>query len=301
MQADTGSASPSGGEECLGPLADELRRIDVEFQRRSEELLQWRLDARARAEHAFPYTVYPVGTNQFHVQHGRNACTAAALAAALYVLNYTAPNVREDDTSVEAQTVEMCKLPWLTIVKTGARLWTEHMQNASAEYHVEVGELLASGGEQCSIVNAAMETVEESAGHTDPAAVAAMDPDSIARRLSHCVQSMPKRTALVVTATSMDVHGDSHGTAAPVDNNNAYAQLVEDDDEDVAATVVVIHLAGDVWWVYDSHGSVNTGNAALLCSCLTTEAVETVLREQLPNGLYSATLFRRKRRTSNCS
>lgn len=260
-----------------GGLQGEYRRIDEEFQRRSEELLQWRLDAMTEVKRKLPHACYSVGTNQFHIKSGRSACTPMSVAAALYVLNYVASDVETGD--VEIQSSAMRHLPWETIGKTGARLWREYMRESGGkDDFVEVGELLRCGGEYCDIVRKNLEIVEEMAGHVDAAVVASMDPDSLVRTLAECAHLMPDRSALVVTATS------------PFSDNNSSAV------DDVASTVVIMRLKGDVWWVFDSHGGPDTNTSAFLASCMLPEAVEAVLKDQLPNGLFSATLFKRKRR-----
>ena len=220
-----------------------------------------------------------MGSNQFQVRNGRNACTAAAVGAALYVLNYIAV---EEELVDETET--MVHLPWEDIVQTGARLWREYASSDSArsrgaDAHVECGELLSCGGPRCTTSRANLRVVEEMAGHTNSAVVAAMDPDSIALSLSGCVGRIPMRSAAVITAASANAFDGG-------DNNRK--------EVTVASTIAVMRLASDNYWIYDSHGGPTTQQAALLCLCGTVEAAAAVVREQLPSGLYSATLYKRQ-------
>ena len=263
---------------------DQLRRINEEYDRRLAALLEWRLVQTERLKAKAARTDFSVGSNQFQVRNGRNACTAAAVGAALYVLNYIASQDRLAD-----ETETMVHLPWEDIVQTGARLWSEYAASDSArargaDAHVECGELLSCGGAKCTTVRANLRVVEEMAGHTDSAVVAAMDPESIALSLSGCVGKIPQRSAAVITATSANVFDGG-------DNNRKEAA--------VASTIVVMRLTSDNYWIYDSHGGPTTLQAALLCCCGTVEAAAAVIREQLPSGLYSATLYKRQGTSSS--
>ncbi len=257
---------------------DELGRIDEEYEHRLADLVAWRLQQTERVKARFVRTDFSVGSNQFQVTNGRNACTAAAISAALYVLNYIA----SQDVLVD-ETDTMVNLPWEDIVQTGAWLWSEYAASDVAlgrgpDAHVECGELLSCGGTRCTTVSGALQVLEEMAGHTDSAVVAAMDEDSIALSLSGCVEKIQKRTAAVITATSA----------------NAFASDDNMQEAANASTIVVMRLASDNYWIYDSHGGSTTRQAALLCLCGNVEAASAVVREQLPSGLYSATLYKRK-------
>ncbi len=242
-----------------------------------------RLDAEAAVAASIAYTEYPVGENQFHVQFGRSACTAAALAASLYTLHYVASMEIDDETQT------MPNLPWSTIVNTGARLWREYVRAARRPGFVECGELLGCGGKFCTTVKGALEVVEEVAGHTDNAVVAVMDPDSLVSTLVQFVEKIPSRSAGVITAMCGNAH--EAATANVGDNNNRVAV-----GEEVAATVAVFRISlGDSYWIYDSHGGPDTGGAALLCDCPTAESAAAALASQLPDGLFSATIYRRRR------
>ena len=259
---------------------DQLGRINDEYDRRLAALLEWRLVQTERIKAKSARTNFAVGSNQFQVRNGRNACTAAAVGAALYVLNYIAV---EEELVDETET--MVHLPWEDIVQTGARLWREYASSDSArsrgaDAHVECGELLSCGGPRCTTSRANLRVVEEMAGHTNSAVVAAMDPDSIALSLSGCVGRIPMRSAAVITAASANAF-DGGG-----DNNRK--------EVTVASTIAVMRLASDNYWIYDSHGGPTTQQAALLCLCGTVEAAAAVVREQLPSGLYSATLYKRQ-------
>ena len=277
VQGNPGRAPPSAADRAGSLELDELGRIDAEYGRRLTELLEWRLQETERAKARYAHADFSVGSNQFQVANGRNACTAAAVSAALYVLNYIASqDVLEDETET------MVHLPWEDIVQTGAWLWSEYAASDAAQErgpdaHVECGELLSCGGVKCSTVHKALHVVEEMAGHTDSAVVAAMDPDSIALSLSGCVDKIRKRTAAVITATSA----------------NAFASDDNMREATNASTIVVMRLASDNYWIYDSHGGTTTQQAALLCLRGNVEAASAVVREQLPSGLYSATLYKR--------
>lgn len=278
-------------------LEQTFQGIEDEYDRRFAELIEWRLRERLAMTASAQWTSYAVGTNQFHVDYGQNACTAAATAAALYVLNYIA-----EQDGVASQDV-MPNLPWDTIVETGTRLWLEYATSsaglANPSGHVEFDQLLACGGTFCSTVKRAFEVIVEIAGHTDEAVVAAMDEEALPKTLRWMVKDIPPRSAAIVTATSVDVHRDGHGIGAesaamaraplPPDNNNSSER------GGVGVTLVVMRLADTDYWVYDSHGSVDTESRALLCHCRTAGAAAAVLTQQLPTGLYCTTVVKRRR------
>lgn len=280
-------------------MQDRVQAIEDEYDRRLGELVEWRMAKLASARGGERET-FAVGTNQFHIEYGMSACTAAATAAALYVLMYIAP----EEGVVSRDVVP--NLPWDTIVETGARLWLEYAGSdaggANPSGHVDFDQLLGCGGKFCATVKRALETVLEIAGHTDDAVVAAMDPDALPKTLAETVAGLPQRSAGIITATSIDVHGDGHGIGAtaaadaraPPDNNN------EDGDTGVGVTLAVMRLHGESaeYWIYDSHGGVDTETAALLCRCTTAETAAEVLRELLPTGLFCATIVKRRRARS---
>lgn len=282
------------GVECASQkLASTLNAIESEYDRRLSELLGWRLHEISAARALVDRANFSVGTNQFHIDHGRNACTAAATAAALYVLSFIAHE--EDVRSMDV----MPNLPWDTIVTSGTRLWLEYAESPAGKRnpsgHVEFDQLLACGGQYCGTVQRAFEIIVEIAGHTDDVVVAAMDKGALPLTLRDCVMQIPVRGACIITATSIDVHGDGHGIGA---ESAADARSPDNNTEGVGSTVVVMRLADDSdggFWIYDSHGNVDTEHAALLCHCKTPEATAVVLSEQLPVGLYCAVVFKRKR------
>lgn len=257
-------------------MQDRIGLIEAEYDRRLNE---WRA-TRMR---------FTVGTNQFNVDYGRNACTAAAAAAVLYVLSYIAPK-----PGLSARDV-MPNLPWETIVETGARLWCEYAMSPEGERnpsgHVEFDQLLACGGEFCTTVKRALEVINEIAGHTDDGVVRAMDAGALPKTLCETIETIPALAAAVITATSVDIHGDGHGVGAAA---AATARGPSEEVVGVGVTLAVLHVS-DEYWVYDSHGAVDTDAGALLCCCETAETAADLLREQLPTGLYCATIVKRRR------
>ena len=275
VERHRGGASSAAADSTGSVELDALKQIEEEYDRRMMDLVAWRLKETERVRACSARTDFAVGSNQFQVQHGGRACTAVSVAAALYVLNYIAP---QDKLVDEVET--MLHLPWEDIVRTGAQLWSEYMstKGPGEDVFVECGELLACGGRRCATTQRRLRVVEEMAGHTDSSLVAGMDPESSAISLSGFVERIPIRTVAVVTATSADTFEG--------DNNRQ--------GEEIAGTLAVIRLASDNFWIYDSHGGTVTQQAALLCLCGTVAAAAAVIRDQLPSGLYSATVYKRQ-------
>ena len=265
--------------------------VEAEYDRRLVELIEWRRQCYIRlgtAEAELKYTEYPVGENQFHVQHGHNACTAAAVAASLYVLTYVAPVL-----VVGEEVGTMPILPWTTIVNTGAKLWIEYTVAKGRAGFVECRELLACGGTLCATVERALNVVEELAGHTTPSVVSDMHPDAPAYTLRALVERMPARSAAVVTAV------EDAPSVVRYDVVGAAVDLTTASHGSRSAGTVSVFRNSDAeagpYWIYDSHGGADTDTAALLCHCTTSLAASAALSDLHPTGFFSATIFTRAR------
>jgi hypothetical protein len=272
------SASRSPG------MQDRVRKIEDEFDRRFAALLEWRTDQIARASHGMCVR-FPVGTNQFYIKGGMSACTATATAAALFFLTYIAS--KEGVVACEI----IPNLPWDDIVTTGVRLWLEYAQSATGRKnssgHVAFNQLLGCGGKFCSTTNRALKVIAEIAGHTDDGVVQAMDPEALPKTLTDTINAIPPRAAAIITATFGNIHADADVSVDSISIDGGGVGL--------GVTLAVLRLYGEPaeYWIYDSHGSADTGKAALLCHCTTAEAAVNVLGEQLPAGLFSATVVTR--------
>lgn len=244
--------------------------VDADYERGLAELRDVRDRAREAARARFgstPEERFAVGTNQFHVAHGRTACTAAAAAAALYVLNFVA-----DEADPAGA---MLRVPWDVVVESGARLWLEYADSATGRAaspggHVAFEQLMACGGMYCSTVRRVVRTVAEVAGHTNDAVTAVLDTGAGAVTLTAAVVQMPPDSAMIITATAGAGAADAAG-----------------------ATVAVVRFGRGDCWVFDSHGARDTRDAALLCHCASAGAAALVLAEQLPDGLFSAAIVQR--------
>ena len=258
----------------------EARRV---FEETVESLRRERRDARARvmgtagtrARH------FSVGVNQYQVEHGRTACTSVALMAVVNVLCRD-HNILPDDTE---QAGIQDHVPWTDVVQTGVRVWTKCFQAAPStdrRAFMSCWEVFGSDTAECRLVRTHVRVFLETHGYTNDAEVASHDARA------------GNKTLLDLTTNLIKPVSGCVMTCSP-----QQAPFAEDDYQAASrgsflpetVTIAVFRPNNTpTLWVFDSHGSVETGDRALLCRCDTPAQAVQVIRDRFPeNGRYDAT------------
>lgn len=231
-----------------------------------------------------PASADAIGVNQFGVSNGLYACTPIAVVAIARVLCTISDGLASEDV---VQASMRNDAMWRHIVQDGANLWLSFTRvNADLPVHVECRRLLEERrSPMCNLFASAVEVVREEHGHTDAAFTQAMDSGAGAQTLDAVIGRIAPRTGVVLTATSGDPYacydaaraGGGGGEEAPVDMSVA----------------VVRPAAARTLWVFDSHGTEDTGTAALLCRCAdSADAARTLLAVLPPRAFFQATVLR---------